>query len=163
MLEDITIRHDLRPGDLGYVIHRVGKLVDQENNYGVSFEAYVASGLVDFYQNYDPKKDRVWVCEHNGRIVGFLLLVHRENNAAQLKNFYLEPEYRGIGLGKKLMNQFISVLKDNRYASSYLWTTNEQLTATALYVRHGYALVEERESGAYGRPVVEQKFELRLG
>jgi len=161
-IDDIKIRHDLRPGDMGYVIHRVGKLVDQENNYGVLFEAYVAGGLVEFYQNYDPKKDRVWVCEHDGRIVGFLLLVHRENNAAQLKNFYLEPEFRGIGLGKKLMNQFISVLKANGYTSSYLWTTNEQGTATALYIRHGYVLTEEKQSGAFGRPVVEQKFELRL-
>ena len=82
MLEDITIRHDLRPGDLGYVIYRASKLANHENNYGVAFEAYVAGGLLQFYENYDPNKDCVWVCEHDGRIIGFLLLVHRENNAA---------------------------------------------------------------------------------
>lgn len=162
MLEDITIRHDLRPGDLGYVVYRVGKLADRENSYGVSFEAYVAGGLVEFYKNYDANRDYVWVCEHDERIVGFLLLVHRENNAAQLKNFYLEPEFRGIGLGKKLMEQFISVLKTNGYTSSYLWTTNEQQTAVALYERHGYVLTEEKQSGSFGRPVVERKYELRL-
>ena len=162
MLEDITIRHVLRPGDLGYVIYRASKIAEQENNYGVGFETYVAGGLLQFYENYDPNKDYVWVCEHDGRIIGFLLLVHRENNAAQLKNFYLEPEFRGIGLGKKLMNQFMSVLKENGYASSYLWTTNEQQTAAMLYKRHGYVLTEEKESGAFGKPVIEQKFELRL-
>lgn len=162
MLEDITIRHDLRPGDLGYVIYRASKLAEHENNYGVPFEAYVAGGLLEFYKNYDPKKDYIWACEHDGRIVGFLLLVHRENNTAQLKNFYLEPECRGIGLGKKLMEQFISVLKDKGYTSSYLWTTDEQQTALSLYKRHGYVLVEEKESDAFGRPVVEQRFELRL-
>jgi ribosomal protein S18 acetylase RimI-like enzyme len=161
-LEDITIRHELRPGDLGYVIHRASKIAEQENNYGVEFEAYVAGGLLEFYKNYDAKKDYIWVCEHDRRIIGFLLLVHRENNAAQLKNFYLEPEFRGVGLGKKLMNQFVSVLKERRYTSSYLWTTNEQQTAVALYERLGYVLTEEKESSAFGRPAVEQKFELRL-
>ena len=161
-LEDINIRHDLRPGDLGYVIYRASKLAERENNYGVPFEAYVAGGLVQFYENYDPSRDHVWVCEHDSRIIGFLLLVHRENNTAQLKNFYLEPEYRGIGLGKKLMLQFISLLKENGYSSSYLWTTDEQQTATALYKRHGYVLAEEKQSVAFGRPVVEQKFVLRL-
>lgn len=145
-----------------YVIYRASKLANHENNYGVAFEAYVAGGLLQFYENHDPNKDCVWVCEHDGRIIGFLLLVHRKNNAAQLKNFYIEPEFRGIGLGKKLMKQFITVLKENGYAFSYLWTTNEQQTAAALYKRHGYVLTEEKESAAFGRQVVEQKFELRL-
>jgi len=161
-LEEITIRHDLRPGDLGYVIYRHGKLYGDENNYGVRFEAYVAGGLQEFYENYDPDKDRVWVCEHGGRMIGFLLLMHRENNAAQLRYFYLEPEYRGIGLGKKLMQQFISVLKEKGYSSSYLWTTHEQQAAASLYKRHGYVLTKEKESVEFGKPLLEQKFELKL-
>jgi len=161
-LDDITIRNDLRPGDLGYVIYRHGKLYGAENNYGVSFEAYVAGGLQEFYENYNPDQDRVWICEHNNRMIGFLLLMHRENNAAQLRYFYLEPEYRGIGLGKKLMQQFMTFLKEKAYSSSYLWTTHEQLSAAALYKRHGYELTEEKQSTTFGKPLREQKFELRL-
>src|SRR5688572_4497064 len=142
--------------------YRHGKLYGDENNYGVRFEAYVAGGLQEFYENYDPNKDRVWICEHDGRMIGFLLLMHRENNAAQLRYFYLEPEYRGIGLGKKLMQQFISLLKEKGYSSSYLWTTHEQQAAAALYSRHGYVLTEEKESLAFGKPLIEQKFELML-
>jgi len=81
------------------------------------------------------------------------MVVHRENNAAQLKNFYIEPEFRGIGLSKKLMQQFISVLKEKGDASSYLWTTNVLQTAATRYERQGYVLTEEKESGAIGKPV----------
>ncbi|MDR6944239.1 hypothetical protein J2W55_004099 [Mucilaginibacter pocheonensis] len=99
-IEDISIRTTIRPGDLGYIMHRHGKLYGEEYSYGVAFETYVGSGLHEFYSNYDPEKDRVWIGEHNGQIVGFVLLMHRENDAAQLRYFYLEPAYRGMAGGK---------------------------------------------------------------
>ena len=102
-LEDIAIRNTLRPGDLGYVIHLHGSLYGAEFGYGIEFETYVAQGLCEFYREYDPTKDRVWICEHGRRMIGFLLLMHRRRDAAQLRYFLIRPEHRGIGLGKKLM------------------------------------------------------------
>ncbi|HLG38364.1 MAG TPA: GNAT family N-acetyltransferase, partial [Chitinophagaceae bacterium] len=107
-----------------------------------------------------PGHDRAWICEHNGRIIGFLLLMHRENNAAQLRYFYLEPEYRGIGLGKKLMSLYMDFFYKCGYTSSYLWTTNELGTASSLYVRHGFKLTEEKESTAFGKSLKEQRYDL---
>ena len=159
-IDDITIRTTLQPGDLGYVIYRHGKLYQEEYAYGVWFEAYVAGGLFEFYKSYSPEKDRVWVCEHKNHIVGFLLLMHRENNAAQLRYFYLEPAYRGIGLGKKLMSLYMDFLGTCGYSSSFLWTTHELDTAASLYKRHGFHLAEEKESTAFGKVLKEQRYEL---
>ncbi|MBV4357515.1 GNAT family N-acetyltransferase [Pinibacter aurantiacus] len=159
-LDDITIRTDLMPGDLGYVIYRHGELYHSEYNYGISFETYVGAGLYEFYSSYDPAMDRVWICEHENKIVGFVLLMHRENNAAQLRYFLIEPEYRGIGLGKKLMNLYIDFLKEKGYQSSYLWTTNELYSAASLYKRHGFELTEEKPSTAFGKPLMEQRYDL---
>ena len=161
-INDIAIRTELTPGDLGYVIFRHGKLYSEEYNYGVSFETYVAGGLYEFYKNYDPDLDRVWICEHRNRIVGFLLLIHRDNNAAQLRYFFLEPEMRGIGLGKTLMQLFMDFLREKRYKSSYLWTTHEQTAAAALYKKFGFKLTEEKESSDFVKPLTEQRYELRL-
>jgi len=159
-INEITIRHDIRPGDLGYVMYRHGKLYGDEYNFGVSFETYVGIGLAEFYKNYNPDKDRVWICEHNGQIVGFLLIMHRENNAAQLRYFYLEKPYRGIGLGKKLMQAYMDFLKAKGYTSSYLWTTHELTSAALLYKRHGFKLTEEKESTDFGKPLREQRYDL---
>ena len=159
-IDDINIRTTLQPGDLGYIIYRHGKLYSEEYGYGISFEAYVASGLFEFYKSYDPERDRVWVCEHGNRIIGFLLLMHRENNAAQLRYFYLEPGYRGIGLGKKLMSLYMDFFRDCGYTSSYLWTTHELDAAAALYIRHGFQRTEEKESVSFGKTLREQRYEL---
>src|SRR5437762_14367335 len=114
-LTDIHIRTELRPGDIGYVIYMHGRF---------GFETYVAASLAEFYQQYDPQKDRVWICEYKNKMVGFLLSMHR-GDAAQLRYFILKPKYRGIGLGNKLMNLFVAHLKQCNYKASYLWTTDE--------------------------------------
>ncbi|HVU57415.1 MAG TPA: GNAT family N-acetyltransferase [Puia sp.] len=159
-LDDIVIRTELRPGDIGYVTYLHGRLYKKEYNYGIAFEAYVALGMYEFYQQYDPVKDRVWVCEHRGKMVGFLLLMHREGNMAQLRYFILEPEYRGIGLGKKLMELYMEHFKKAGYGGSYLWTTHELATAASLYLRHGFVRTEEKASEAFGKSLYEVKYEL---
>lgn len=158
-IDDVTIRTSLLPGDLGYVIYLHGMLYGKEYGYGVQFESYVAAGLHEFFQLYDPVKDRVWVCEHGSTIVGFLLLMHRDSNAAQLRYFLIDPRYRGIGLGKKLMDLYMAFLRECRYRSSYLWTTHELGAAASLYKKHGFILTGEKESNAFGKLLKEQRYD----
>lgn len=160
-LTDITIRTELKPGDIGYVIYMHGRLYKKEYNYGIEFETYVAAGLAEFYQQYDAQKDRVWVCEYKNKIVGFLLLMHR-GDAAQLRYFILEPRYRGIGLGNKLMNLYMEYLKQCKYKTSYLWTTGELPASAHLYQKFGFKLTEQKPSRAFGKPVIEQRYDLVL-
>ena len=91
-LEDVSIRTELRPGDIGYVIHMHGDLYKKECNYGIEFETYVAKGLAEFSEQYKTGKDCVWICEHENKVIGFLALVHR-GEAAQLRYFLAD----GIG------------------------------------------------------------------
>ncbi|MGE0587891.1 MAG: GNAT family N-acetyltransferase [Cyclobacteriaceae bacterium] len=160
-LKDIQIRTTLMPGDLGYVTYLHGTIYAREYNFGLQFETYVSEGLNEFLRQYDPKTNRVWVCEHNDRMIGFMLLINR-GEAAQLRYFILEVPYRGIGLGKKLMSLYMNFLHDCGYKRSYLWTTDELSAARSLYERHGFRLTEQRDSEAFGRKVTELRFDLEL-
>ena len=161
LLDDISIRTELQPGDLGYVIYMHGALYGREYGYGIQFESYVAKGLCEFYEKYNPATNRVWVCERNSRMIGFLLLMNRRT-AAQLRYFLIEPEYRGIGLGSKLLHLYMDFLHECGYKESYLWTTHELTTAANLYKRFGFQLTEEKESSAFGKPLTEQRYDLIL-
>ena len=160
-LETISIRTKLQPGDLGIMIYMHGALYKREYNYGLQFEAYVAKGLCEFYEKYNPERDRVWLCEYENRIIGSLLLMDR-GKAAQLRYFLIEPEYRGIGLGTKLMTLYMDFLRECGYRESYLWTTHELETAAFLYKRVGFNLTEEKGSTAFGKPLREQRYDLVL-
>lgn len=160
-LDDISIRTKLKPGDIGYVIYLHGALYGKEYGYGIQFETYVAKGLCEFYEKYDPKRSRVWVCEHNNKIIGFLLLMD-SGESAQLRYFLIEPEYRGIGLGSKLMNLYMDFLRECGYQRSYLWTTHDLTTAANLYKRFGFQLTAEKESTSFGKSLKEQRYDLLL-
>lgn len=160
-LAAFSIRTVLESGDIGYVTYLHGRLYQKEYNYGIQFESYVAKGLCEFYEKYDPARNRIWACEHNGRMIGFLLLMDR-GEAAQLRYFLIEPEYRGIGLGSKLLNLYMDFLQQCGYKRSFLWTTHELYTAAALYQRVGFKLTEEKESTAFGKPLREQRYDLVL-
>ena len=160
-LNDIAIRTRLLPGDLGYVAYLHGDLYTRENGYGLSFESYVLSGLGEFGHDYDPEKDRIWMCEHDGKMIGFLLAQHRPA-ALQLRYFIFLPEYRGIGLGKKLMVEFIAFMKQCGVKNAYLWTTDEQHAAISLYTRFGFRLTEEKPSQSFGKNLTERRYDLHL-
>lgn len=160
-LTDILIRTEFRPGDIGYVTYMHGALYSKEYNYGLQFESYVAKGLCEFYERYNPERSRIWACEYDHCMIGFLLLMDR-GNAAQLRYFLIEPEYRGLGLGAKLLHLYMEFLRDCGYKESYLWTTHELYAAASLYKRLGFQLTEEKESNAFGKPLREQRYVLVL-
>lgn len=157
-LEDISIRTTLQPGDLGYITYLHGSMYKAEYNFGIEFEIYVAKTLAEFYEQYDIETNRFWICEHQSRIIGCLALMNR-GDAAQLRYFLILPEYRGIGLGKKLMDLFMDFLKKCNYKKSFLLTTDELNTAANLYTRYGYRLTEEFSSAAFGKSLVEQRYD----
>ncbi|PSL33928.1 GNAT family N-acetyltransferase [Dyadobacter jiangsuensis] len=161
LLSDVTIRNTLRPGDLGLIASIHGDIYAKECGYGLNFEAYVLKGLGEFAQQYDPEKDKLWLCEHDNRVVGCLVAQHRAD-AVQLRYFIFLPEYRGIGLGKKLMGEFVAFMTSTGCKHAYLWTTEDQQAAIALYERYGFVLSEQRLSDAFDKELTEQKYELTL-
>ena len=159
-VEDILIRNDLMAGDIGFVIHSHGELYKREYNYSILFEQYVAEGMLEYLSLPRPNKNRVWICEHNGYRMGFLLLLDRGDDIAQLRYFFVYPEYRGIGLGDKLMRLFIEYFRQSSFHQCYLWTTHELSAAAKLYKKYGFKLEEEKPSQEFGKELVEQKYTL---
>jgi len=162
-LDDISIRTVPRPGDLGYVIYLHGDLYGREYGFGRQFEIYVSRGVAELLENYDASKDRIWLCEHDARIIGTVTLMHREGNSAQLRYFLIHPNYRGIGLGKHLMELWMAFAREIGYERAYLLTADELYAAISLYERHGFIMTSETDSTAFGRPLREQRYDAKLG
>lgn len=162
-VEDVAIRTSLRPGDLGWVLYRHGEVYERENGYGLSFVAYVAEGLAEFARIYekDCARSRAWLCEYDGRIVGTLFALNRDE-ALQLRYFLLEPEARGIGLGRRLVGLFLEFAREAGFRAAYLWTTEEQKAAIRLYESSGFVLTEEKKSDELGKRLVELRYDLQL-
>src|SRR5215813_14046541 len=99
--DDVVLR-EIRPGDLGWIVHRHGALYAQEHGYDASFEALVAEIAAHFVREFDAARERGWVAELNGEIVGSVLLVKKSAHVAKLRLLLVEPHARGHGIGRKL-------------------------------------------------------------
>lgn len=158
---DIKIRTELVPGDLGYIAYIHGLLYATELGYGLNFEAYVLGGLQEFAKQYNKEKDRVWICSDGDKIIGSLVGFQR-NDIVQFRYFIFLPEYRGCGLGKRLMEAFLAYMKEQGCRRAYLLTTNEQQAAISLYTRYGFKLTEEKQSHAFDKELTELRYDLEL-
>lgn len=159
-LENITIRHELRPGDLGQVVELHGRIYAEEHGFGIGFEAYVMDSLLEFYGQYDPQRDKAWIVEDQGKMVGFLLLMHRQDQQAQLRYFILEKPYRGQGLGKKLMQEWMDFYHEKGYKGAYLYTTLGLEPAAKIYEQFGFKKISQMKSKTFGVNILEILFRL---
>lgn len=158
-MELITIRNSLLPGDLSQVALLHSKIYFVEQGFGIGFEAYVMGSLLEFYHQYDSDLDKVWIVEAQQRMVGFLLLMHRPHNQAQLRYFILESDFRGRGIGRRLMQEWMDFFMEKKYASAFLYTTSGLDPAIHLYESFGFKKVSEKASEDFGVPLQEIRYE----
>ncbi len=156
------IRHDLRPGDLGAIVQLHGIIYAREHGFDHTFEAYVAAGVAEFALSFHPGRERVWTAEAEGRMIGSVAIVRRSEEEAQLRWFLLESRYRGLSIGKKLLNEAIQFSRDCKYRSVFLWTLQHLEAATHLYTSFGFEKKEEKIHPLWGKTVHEEKYELNL-
>ncbi|PZX59614.1 peptidyl-dipeptidase Dcp [Algoriphagus ratkowskyi] len=157
---EFLIRNILTPGDLGQIAALHGRVYAEEHDFGIGFEAYVMESLLEFYRAYNLKKDKVWVVESEGKMVGFVLLMHRPANRAQLRYFILAKKFRGFGIGSRLMKEWMDFYHDRNYDAAYLYTTSGLEAAVSLYEKMGFRKISEMKSRNFGVPLLEQYYEL---
>jgi DNA-binding MarR family transcriptional regulator/GNAT superfamily N-acetyltransferase len=151
-----------RPGDMGWIVHRHGALYAQEFGWDESFEALVAEIAAKFIATYDAKRERCWLAEQAGEILGSVLLVKQSPTTAQLRLLLVEPKARGLGLGARLVDECIRFARLAGYRKVTLWTQSILVAARRTYERAGFRRVREEPHRSFGHDLVGEYWELEL-
>jgi DNA-binding MarR family transcriptional regulator/GNAT superfamily N-acetyltransferase len=155
----------LRPhqsGDMGWIVHRQGILYAQEYGWDETFEALVAEVTAKFIQNFDPTRERCWIAERDGELVGSVFLVRQSKSIAKLRLLYVEPHCRGLGIGRRLVDECARFARRVGYRKISLWTNSVLVAARHIYASAGYRLFKEEPHHSFGHDLVGETWELDL-
>jgi DNA-binding MarR family transcriptional regulator/ribosomal protein S18 acetylase RimI-like enzyme len=158
---EYILRRD-RVGDLGLVASRQGLIYEQEYGWDKTYEALVAKILTEFVGRNDDVHERAWIAERHGTILGSVYLMKEDAETARLRLLYVEPQARGLGLGKKLVSECTAFARQAGYKRIVLWTQSTLTAARKLYVNEGYELTKQEAHYSFGKDLVGETWQLDL-
>jgi len=156
------VLRDPKPGDLGAIIHKQGKLYCEEYGWNGEFEVLCAEIVTAFAKNFDPKRERCWVAEHEGEVIGSIFLVKDSDTVAKLRLLYVDATALGLGLGRRLVEECVAQARAFGYKKMTLWTNDILHAARRIYQGQGFKLVKEERHHSFGKDLVGQYWELDL-
>jgi DNA-binding MarR family transcriptional regulator/N-acetylglutamate synthase-like GNAT family acetyltransferase len=151
-----------QPGDIGWAVQKHGELYAREYGFDESFEALAAEIGSKFLKEFDPKKERAWIAEKDGENVGCVFLVRLSDEVAKLRMLLVDPKARGLGIGKRLVDECIRFARLKGYKKITLWSNDILVAAVHIYRECGFKLVAEERHHSFGHDLVGQTWELDL-
>lgn len=157
----VTLRSH-RVGDMGWVVQRHGELYAQEYGWNEEFEALVAEITAEFVRKLDPTRERCWIAERDGKRVGCIFLVANDATTAKLRLLLVEPETRGLGVGRTLVSECVKYARDVGYQKVVLWTQENLTAARHLYGDADFRRIARESHHSFGHDLVAETWELQL-
>jgi DNA-binding MarR family transcriptional regulator/GNAT superfamily N-acetyltransferase len=150
------------PGDMGWIVHRQAILYAEEYGWDGTYEALAAEIVAQFIKNYDPKRERAWVAEKDGERVGAVFVAKESDEIAKLRLLHVERNARGLGIGKRLVEECIRFARQAGYQKMTLWTQSILHAARGIYKKAGFQIVHEKKHHSFGKDLTAETWELNL-
>lgn len=147
---------DPQPGDMGLVVQQQSALYAREYQWNWEFEALVAEIVAKYLRAFDPTRERCWIAEKDGEVVGSVFVVRHDDSTAKLRMLYVDASAGGMGIGQRLVDECLRFARQAGYKSMMLWTVNILTDARKLYQKAGFELVEEEATVSFGKTLISE-------
>ena len=147
---------------MGWIVSRQGALYAEEYGWTTEYEALAADIVAQVLKNFDPTRERCWIAERNAAPVGAVMIVKQSDTVAKLRLLHVERAARGLGIGKRLVDECIRFSRAAGYQKITLWTQANLLAARHLYRAAGFTCVAQEPHHRFGKDLVAETWELAL-
>ena len=91
---------------------------------------------------YAPPEGRLLIALVEGQAAGTAAFRRLDARSCEAKRLYVRPEYRGLGLGRALLERLIEEARGAGYEEMCVDTLPSMASALEMYARMGFARVE---------------------
>lgn len=119
----------------------IARLMDLSNAYMASLYPAESNHLVDLEALEKPTVSFL-VARNDGAIVGCCALVEAGDGTAEIKRMFVDPEARGLQIGKRMMAALIERAQALKLSAIRLETGISQPEAIGLYRKAGFVEIE---------------------
>ncbi|HEY9010515.1 MAG TPA: helix-turn-helix domain-containing GNAT family N-acetyltransferase [Devosia sp.] len=153
-----------RIGEIGWMVHRQGILYNQQYGWNGEFEALIARIYYEYETAPETPPKNLWVAERSGTVAGSIFVMPSEGvpGSAQLRMLYVEPDARGLGIGRTLVDQAVSFARNSGYERMRLWTHSIQESARRVYKAAGFEIAESEPHHQFGKDLIAEIWEMRF-
>ncbi len=156
------ILRPLQPGDIGWIVARHGVIYGREYGWDQTIEVLTAEIAATFVRNFDPKRECCWIAERNGENAGCVFIVKENEETARLRLLLVDSAARGLGIGKRLVEECIRFSRAAGYRRITLWTHRVLEGARKIYVNAGFKLTKEWTHDDFGKTLVAETWDMEL-
>lgn len=84
--------------------------------------------------------EKILVATFEDKIIGSIAYKKIDDNIAELKRVYVYKEHRGSGIAKKLYNEILILIKQNKYKKIFVETWKNFESGRKFYEKNGFIL-----------------------
>jgi GNAT superfamily N-acetyltransferase len=138
MADDEVVLRPPRLGEMSWLQWRHMQTVAPAYGWDERYEGHIARIVGDFMTRHDPARERFWAAERGGELLGCVGLTGESEERARLRLLYVEPEARGLGLGRRLVDACVAFARRAGYREVVLWTVDVLEPARRIYAAAGF-------------------------
>jgi GNAT superfamily N-acetyltransferase len=160
----VHIRSGDSAGDVNELVRVNGEVFEREYALSPAFAGDMAVQLAELRRSGWPggPGEGLWMAEQDGAVVGGVTLRDLGGGLARLGHLALQPEARGSGAGRRLVESVIEAARAAGYDRVELVTFSALTEARELYRRAGFEMTSTERTLRWGRELDWERWELPL-
>ncbi len=106
------------------------------------------------------KQGFFFVAKSNEKVLGLIRGREDFGGVAKISMLCVDPKFRGNGIGKKLLNEFLKKIGESGFHQVYLYTHNVLKPAISLYENRGFKVISLLKNFWHNEDFLLMSFEL---